>query len=115
MSLTGEICDANPFLASYQLVVQEIPVARCCTVWTDQTNSIEYLLVGDHQMLWFGALMMPNSLLNPNQLRAYGLTVNDDPFDSTSRMFGIASDHQALIPFNAPGTVVHFESRVPTE
>jgi hypothetical protein len=32
-----------------------------------------------------------------------------------SRMFvGIASD-QAFIPFNATRTVVHFESRVPTE
>jgi hypothetical protein len=28
MSLTGEICDVNPFLASYQQLVQEIPVAR---------------------------------------------------------------------------------------
>jgi hypothetical protein len=41
-------------------------------------------------MLWFGSLM-PNSLINPNQLRAYGITVNDDPFD-TRRLFGIASD-----------------------
>jgi hypothetical protein len=56
-------------------------------------------------MLWFGTLM-PNSLLNPKQLRAYGLTVNDDPFN-TSRMFGIAND-QAFIPFNATGTVVQY-------
>ena len=104
MSLTGEICDVNPFLASYQ-PVQEIPVARCCTVWTDKTDSLEYLLIGD-QMLWFGTLM-PNSLINPNQLRANGISVNDDPFD-TSRLFGIASD-EAFIPFYATGTVVRFE------
>ena len=72
---------------------------------------MEYLLVGD-QMLWFGTLL-PNSLINPNQLRAYGLEVNDDPFDLTC-MFGINSDH-AFIPFDTTGTVVHFESRVPTE
>jgi hypothetical protein len=80
-------------------------------VWTDQTDSIEYLLVGN-QMLWFGT-RMPNSLLNPNQMRAYGLGVYDDPFD-TSRTFGIDSD-EAFIPFDTTGTVVHFESRVPTE
>jgi hypothetical protein len=73
---------------------------------------MEYLLVGD-QMLWFGTLL-PNSLINLNQLRAYGLDVKDDPFDST-REFGIDSDH-AFIPFDTTGTIVHFESpRVPME
>ena len=109
-SYTGEVCDVNPFLDSYQ-PIQEIPVARCCTVWTDQDDSVEYLLVGD-QMLWFGTLL-PHSLINPNQLRAYGHDVNDDPFDTT-RDFGIDSE-QVLIPFDTTGTVVHFESRTPTE
>jgi hypothetical protein len=52
LDLTGEICDVNPFLDTYQPILMEIPVARCCTVWTDQVNSQEYLLVGD-QKLWF--------------------------------------------------------------
>jgi hypothetical protein len=82
-----------------------------CTDRPDQTDSIEYLLVRD-QMLWFGT-QMPNSLLNPNQMRAYGIGVYDDSFD-TSLTFGIDSD-QASIPFDTMGTVVHFESRVPTE
>jgi hypothetical protein len=110
MELNGEVCDVNPFLNSYS-PIQEIPVARWCTVWTDQTDSMEYLLVGD-QMLWFGTLL-PNSLINPNQLWAYGLPFNDDPFD-THRFFGINSDH-TVIPFDTTGTVVHFKSRVPTE
>jgi hypothetical protein len=63
-------------------------------------------------MLWFSDAL-PNSLLNPNQLHAYGLIVNDDPFNN-SRVFGIDGEH-AFIPFNTMGTVVHFESRVPTE
>jgi hypothetical protein len=56
---------------------------------------------------------LPNSLINPNQIQAYGIGVYDDPFD-TSRTFGIDSD-QAFIPFDTTGTVVHFESCVPTE
>jgi hypothetical protein len=67
MELTGEVCDVNPFLNSYDPVT-EIPVARCCMVWTDQESSTEYLIVAD-QMLWFVTLM-ENSLINPNQLRA---------------------------------------------
>jgi Reverse transcriptase (RNA-dependent DNA polymerase) len=62
-------------------------------------------------MLWFGN-QMTNSLINPNQLRAYGLIVNDDPFDHT-RDFGIDGDN-LFIPFDTTGTVVHFESRTPT-
>jgi hypothetical protein len=101
--VTGKICDVNPFLQSYQ-PVQEIPVARCCTVWMDQTDSMEYLLVGDH-MLWFGTLL-PNSLFNPNQMRAYGIRVHDDPaFRRHESHFGIDSDH-AFIPFDTTGTVV---------
>ena len=63
-------------------------------------------------MLWFGNQLV-NSLINPNQLRAYGLLVNDDPFDY-SREFGIDGDN-VFIPFNTTGTVVHFESRAPTD
>jgi hypothetical protein len=61
MELTGELCDVKPFLDSYNPIM-EILVARCCTVWTDQGDSQEYLLVGD-QMLWFGTLL-PNSIRN---------------------------------------------------
>jgi NhaP-type Na+/H+ and K+/H+ antiporter len=39
--------------------------------------------------------------------------VNDDPFD-TRRVFGIYSDDD-VIPYDTTGTVVHFESRVPTK
>jgi hypothetical protein len=58
-------------------------------------------------MLWFGTLL-------PNSLQAYRTRVNDDPF-GTSRTFGIHSDPRAFIPFDTMGTVVHSESRVPTE
>ena len=78
LETTGQFCEVSPFLSTYE-PVSEIPLARCCTVWMDQSDSSEHLLVGD-QMLWFGN-QLPNSLINPNQLRAYGLIVNDDPFD----------------------------------
>ena len=110
LELTGDICKVNPFLESYD-PINEIPVARCCTVFTSPDTSEEFLLVGD-QMLWFGTAL-PNSLINPNQIWAYGLEVNDDPFDST-RKFGIDSD-DTFIPFDTTGTIVHFESRVPME
>jgi hypothetical protein len=80
MELTGEACDVNPFLDSYQ-PIQEISVTRCCTVAMNQEDSVKYLHVGD-QILLFGT-QLPHSLINPNQLRTYGININDDPFDST--------------------------------
>ena len=58
-------------------------------------------------------MMLSHSLINLNQLRAYGLTVNDDPFDHTQD-FGINLE-QTFIPFDTTGTVVHFETHVLTE
>jgi hypothetical protein len=107
MELTGEICDINPFLASYQ-PVQEILVARCCTFGRTRPTAWSTCLSGTR---CYGSAhsQLPNSLLNPNQMRFYGIRVYGYPFD-TSRTFGIDSD-QAFIPFDTMGTtVVHSES-----
>ena len=109
MEYTGEVCEVSPFLSSYD-PTQEIPVARCCTVWTSEETGEEYLLVAD-QMLWFGTTLQ-NSLINPNQVREYGWIVDDNPF--TSGFYGIAGE-ELSIPFETSGTIVHFESRRPTE
>ena len=107
MHYTGEIFDVSPFLNIYA-PAQEIPVARCCTVWIDDEDK-EYLLVGD-EMLCFGTAM-ESSLINPNHIRAYVLSINDDPFNENE--LGIDVE-ELLILFDTTGTLVHFESRVPT-
>ena len=109
MELTNEVCEVSPFLDTYESV-KEVPVARCCTVWTSPDTGQEYLLVGD-QMLWFGT-QLENSLINPNQIREYGLRVYDNPFELNR--FGIDCQ-ETFVPFQTTGTIVHFESRVPTE
>ena len=78
-------------------------------MWTDDDGK-EYLIVGD-KMLWFGTAL-ENLLINPNQIRAYGLSINDDPFNANE--LGIESE-EIFISFDTTGTVVHFEFRVPTE
>ena len=108
LHFTGEIFEVSPFLNIYA-PVQEIPVARCCTVWTDDEGK-EYLLVGD-EMLWFGTAL-ENSLINPNQIRACGLSINNYPFNAN----GFVIDTEELfISLDTTGMVVHFESCVPTE
>ena len=60
-------------------------------------------------MLWFGNTLV-DSLINPNQLREYGLFVIDDPFNANE--FGIDAD-EYFIQFNTKGTIVYFNSRAP--
>jgi hypothetical protein len=55
---------------------------------------------------------MNHSLINPNQICEYGTPVYDDPFNV--RQFGI-DDNAIFIPFDTTGTIVYFESRVPTD
>ena len=93
--------------------VQEIPIARCCTVWTSEDDGTEYLLVGN-EMLWFGT-RLKHSLINPNQIRAYGIEVEDNPYKQEDSEFGIKTD-QRFIPFETSGTIIQFgPTRVPTD
>ena len=62
-------------------------------------------------MLWF-VTALENLLINPNQIRAYGLSIKDDPFNATE--LGMDAE-ELFIPFDTTGTVVYLESRVPTE
>ena len=108
MLYTGEHCDVSPFLGTYN-PAQEITIARYCRVWTLDEGK-EYLLVDD-EMLWFGNTLA-DSLINPNQLREYGLLVKGNPFNANE--FGIDADEE-FIQFDTTGTIVCFDSRVPTD
>ena len=47
-------------------------------------------------------------------MRFYGHRVSDDITDK-NRRFGIEADNMLYIPFNMKGTVISFDSRVPTD
>jgi hypothetical protein len=51
--------------------------------------------------------------LNPNQIQAFGIDVNDNPFD-TDLELGIQCN-EAFIPCDMKGKVIYFESHVPTD
>ena len=53
-------------------------------------------------------------MLNPNQMRFYGHRVSDDITDK-NRRFGIEADNMLYIPFDMKGTVISFDSHVPTD
>jgi hypothetical protein len=56
---------------------------------------------------------LDHSLINPNQLRHHGVTVQDNPYASTS-LHMTSPDDEFVLPMQADGTTIFFDSRTPT-
>ena len=106
---TGEHCDVTPYSTDYQ-PLKNIPIVNASMAFTDPSTG-ETVILRFNQVLWYGQ-RLAMSLINPNQIRHSGLTFSDDPTDTT-RDFGILGDDFS-VPFQMSGTIVFFESRVPT-
>jgi Reverse transcriptase (RNA-dependent DNA polymerase) len=109
LEFTGEQCDVTPYTSDYQPITN-VAVVNAVTAFTDASTGVTVIL-RFNQVLWYGK-RMKMSLINPNQLRHFGIAVSDDPTDKT-RPFGIVTEYQE-IPFQMDGTTVYFETRVPT-
>ena len=55
-----------------------------------------------------------HSLINPNQLRHFGVTVQDNPYDETE-MHLETEDGELVIPLQASGTTISVSTRTPTD
>ena len=76
-SWTDLICTVSPFLSTYK-AVENIRICSAATAVTLESGETIILVFG--QGLWFGD-KMHKSLINPNQCRAFGVGVCDDPTD----------------------------------
>ncbi len=56
---------------------------------------------------------LDHSLVNPNQLRHHGILVQDNPYADTS-MYLASHDDEFIMPMQADGTTIFFDSRTPT-
>ena len=101
--LTGEYCDVAPFSNEYK-PMQDVPIVNASTAFTNDAGMT--VILKFNQGLWYGSKLNV-SLINPNQLRHYGLVVSDDPTDK-DRFFGITTE-DFEIPFEMKGTTVFFQ------
>jgi hypothetical protein len=107
---TGMTCSVQGFHKSFE-PIPEVSVATVATAWDDQNTGQTYILI-IHQALYFGN-QLDHSLINPNQIRVTGIPVCDDPYDQY-RYLGIDMG-DIHIPFQADGSTIYFNSRVPTK
>jgi hypothetical protein len=80
---TGQVCNVTPFLDEYDSMTN-VEVCGAATAWDDPITGHASILEF-HQGLWFGP-KLPNSLINPNQCRMFGMSLCDDPFDPCRKL-----------------------------
>jgi hypothetical protein len=73
---TGRECDVYPYTESYE-GIKGVQIVTGATSWTSQVTGETFVLV-IHEALWMPG-SLTHSLVNPNQLRAYGSTIQDNP------------------------------------
>ena len=108
---TGNECEVSPYSDEYE-AISNVLVVRGATLWTDQNDNQGYILVFN-EALWMRD-SLPHSLINPNQLRAYGTLVQDNPFSHDPLVIEPPND-DVTIPLTTLGTIIYADTRVPTQ
>ena len=70
LSFTSRAADVYPYDKSYK-PIEGIPIVKGATAYDDPITGLTYILVF-HEALYYG-LKMDHSLINPNQVRSYGV------------------------------------------
>jgi hypothetical protein len=106
---TGQQCEVQGFYDDFT-PVPDVPIATVATTWSDPLTGKGYILI-KNEVLYFGN-KMDHSLINPNQLRHYGVVVHDNPYETDpTRTMGIEINDNDLIPFSLQGSTVFFKTR----
>ena len=109
LSYTGKQCEVSPYSSEYE-AVWNVPVITGATVWTNATDGMAYLLIF-HESLWMGD-KLDHTLVNPNQLWASGVSVQDNPFNTKPLSI---TTNDASIELYSEGTIICGNTRMPTE
>ena len=80
------------------------------TLWTNSADGTAYLLIF-HESLWMGD-KLDHTLVNPNQLQAYGVSIQDNPFDT--KPLSITTD-DVSVKLYSEGTIICGDTQTPTE
>jgi hypothetical protein len=111
LSYIGRVCDVSPYNAEHGKCKNNVPIITGATAYTCQSSEETYIFV-INDGLWFGP-KLSYSLLNQNQLRCNGISVQDNPFERTTPL---SIEHLELtIPLHLSGTNIFLNARTPTQ
>ena len=106
---TASVATVSPFLSEYESQM-DVPIVTAATAY--ETGEGETIILVFGQGLWFGD-KMERSLINPNQCRAFGIRICDDPTDP-HRKLGIELNDNYFVPMQMDGTTCGFTTRCPS-
>ena len=104
-------CSVSPFLDEFGST-ENVDICCGATAWTAPSGETLLLIFG--QGLWFGN-RMDKSLINPNQCRAFGISLCDDPTDPHRDLGIYDSSSDIFIPLHMSGSFSSLLTRCPTE
>ena len=110
INYTGRECDVAPYSEEYESI-QNVPIVTAATAWQSSTTGQTYILVMN-EALWMGP-SLPNTLINPNQLRHYGVTVQDNPV-SHKPLYIMSEDNSFSMELKMKGTIVMAHTFTPS-
>jgi hypothetical protein len=111
LSHTGRECDVSPYTSTYKAITN-VPIVSGATAWTCQNTGDTYILVF-HEALWMGDVI-DHTLVNPNQLRHFGVTVQDNPYHAVQMHIATEAEDMCF-PLHSEGTTIFLSTRTPTE
>ena len=77
LSFIGRECEVSPY-ADFYKSIKKVPIVTGATGYTSPISGKRLILVFN-KALWLGD-QMQHTLINPNQLRSFGMLVKDEPF-----------------------------------
>ena len=89
-----------------------MPIVQAVTSY-ENIETWETTILTLNGAIWMGETM-DHTLVNPNQLLAYRMTVQDNPF-SESPIFIATEDHDFMLLLSSKGAKIGFTTRTPTE
>lgn len=110
LNYTGRVCDVSPYSPTYA-TIPNVPIVTGATAWSSPHTSETFILV-IHEALWMGGTLS-HTLVNPNQLRAFGTEIQDNPF--LTHLSLRDPDTVVHVPMYLDGTSVVFSTRTPSQ
>ena len=110
MHYTGRECDVSPYRDDYNPICN-VPIVQAATAYTSKHTGQTYILVLN-EALWMGESMQ-HSLINPNQLRYFGIRVQDDP--TSNEPIHIRNEDDSFnIELCMSGTIMYIDTHTPS-
>ena len=108
---TERCCDVSPYTNAYEQI-KSAKIACAGTAWTLPALGDTYILVFN-EGLWM-RYQMDHILVKPNQIRHFGIMVQDNPYGDVP-LYVMTEDGDFMLPIAVQGTNIMSDTRTPTE